>query len=246
MNAMPIHRSKQKGHRAVNNKDKPRPGKDPFGLPEMWDSVEPFHYSAEAWAAVEEWAAKYSLEVNNARIPFEAGTTELVPLRAALEVTIHNYLCQQAFRDRYPPLTRNQIAEGLKNTTEAVRRLRCNPLVGTYGADLGAPQVLKALQERLRKIGAAIEKGAPLPGTVAPKDDLVVEGWQRHHRDLSRDPDEKLIFRLCELYQQAFGREVADADTGASVEFIRTTARPVLHLSHSIRGSIRKFKTGRA
>jgi hypothetical protein len=231
--------------------------KDPFDQAALWASIR-FRLSDEQWAAFTKecgsaeaergiglaFAAtrpreRWTSNINKAVVVTYkvAGEHVAVPLRTEVENALRDYLARLEFRRRYPAVPRVRIEKELKALRRELREVRlklCSPFGVTYtaaGPATTARAVMEALEDAIKSDLAKLGKESP----------GIVKGWERVHRELSRDPKEALIHRLRDISVWVFGGEPGTSDTGLTAQFIRAAARPVITLGN-IRRTLEKLK----
>jgi hypothetical protein len=169
-----------------------------------------------------------------------------MPLREAINITLNTFLLYCEINKRYPPATRRDIKSDLTSVRNGLRMaykaLQEQPNVRMYGPD--PRNLLPPLKEWIDQTDLtidALQKEDVLPGQMAPKDGAVAPGQQTWHHDLHQDPEDWLIFRLCEGYEEAFQHQVTDDDDGPAAGFIRPIVQQVNPSFMSVRRALQRY-----
>jgi hypothetical protein len=257
----------------MNNKAKPKAGKDPFELFALRMAFD-FRFEPDDWSFVENFAIEHGLpEVNTIMLPMRPATArvgglpvrtaqlvshdpsrlsiemvEALPLKTAIEVEISSFQAHRKFHTEYRSATRKQI---LKALTAAEKRARMalaalqSPIPCDYGGldpsiSLSLRTGLRVCLEGLRPRLIALRRGEALPGRRAPSDGPTAGLQQSQHQYLSRDPKQKIVLRMRDIFEEAFGRPAATTDDSLTAEFIVLVLRPVIPDINSVRRILKK------
>ncbi len=215
---------------------------DVYGLlgGELGPIIGSFKYSEEDWDQIKVVVvAKLSHDADKVTISYPG--SDPVPLRTWLEMEIGIYQLKMEIVNRYPPQTTRQILPKIRrfeNLLRALHQALKTPEVALYaldwGRDRGGPKAAILLEEELRRQVKArahwlsrTSPNEPYPGPAAPSDVAPAEGWQKHHRELTQDPEADLVRSMLRTFVCAFKRKPGLTRGGAAFRFLHATLQPV-------------------
>jgi hypothetical protein len=151
-------------------------------------------------------------------------------------------------REQYPLTKRDKIkekAEHFVHTLNAVLAQRLdNPLV-TYVSFGDLKPAIELKITEAKAVIAAIDKGAELPSSAAPADGKITQS-QRLHYELARDPEERLIRGLSDIFATALH---TTREARPVAELIEMVARPIVSEARrplpGIENTLRKLRKAR-
>jgi hypothetical protein len=234
---------------------------DPFGLLSDLDPFGNFKYSIAEWAKITEVVSGLGHDADALTVGYpEWGFDDRVTMRHALESALGLYHFKLEFVKRYPIRTSRQILDTLVRLERAssqylnIVRSRDAQLYGHDWDDCrgGAHHIVR--QVSLWRQGYADRIGwvrqtsnRPYPGYAAPSDrEPADEGWQRHHRDLNLDAENRLIQDHLIVYERALGRRAGTTERGPAAKFLQATIAPALRLTDDqTRNQLRKFSAAK-
>ncbi len=174
----------------------------------------------------------------------------MVTLRRELEAAAACYKQAVAFSERYPPRTKLQVLEALRQTHAACEIFLAglsDPAVAVYG--LGTAErddgeyrtLLQAHEQVLARLAASIARleapAGPYPGYVAPKDAEPQHGepgfwsWQQVHRELAGDArtlERRFQAQVLGIYVRAFDRKPGSQAMGPAAKFLQAVVCAVV------------------
>jgi hypothetical protein len=202
---------------------RPKTGQDPFGLLSL-DEDPNFNVRLgdDLKRDIRNFARQRGVNADAVRIaPVVDGHPDVtVTLWEEIEWAIRTSRLMAEFRRRFPAAARAQIETDLTKRQKAY-----SELVRPSAYDLDTEGILPVLRTRLERIDTTLHAlkhvMASLPTMAAPKGEIPAEGYQKVHQELSQNPIRWLIFRMRQIYEQAFERKAGPSDIGPAAEFIR-------------------------
>jgi hypothetical protein len=216
---------------------------DVFGLLGELDPFGDFQYSDAEWECIRT-VVKAKLGHDADTVAISCPGFESVPLRTFLEIEIGLYFLKTELANRYPPQTTRQIRSRLNRAERLLREFRQllkTPEVALYGFDWsndrGGPKTAISLAAELQqqvktrlKWLSRLAPNEPYPGSYAAPSDVPPsgEGWQLHHRELTKDPEADLVRAVLRIFTSAFDQRPGISETGSAAQFLHATLRPAL------------------
>jgi hypothetical protein len=211
-------------------------------------SIKKIKLSEERQAPIRESMAKYGCDANTTKIAHYPKVGERAPFWDAIEGVIRDYRLCCKLQEQYPVEKRHQIKKRLEPFSEMLRHVlaqRQDNLLVTYLSlgDLGP--AIEPMIAADKAVIAAIDKAAELPGSAAPADGKITQS-QRLHYELARDPEERLIRGLSDIFATALHTTREARPVAELIEMIvRPTVMEARRPLPGIENTLRKLRKAR-